>query len=522
MRTDHVFLSYVREDERIVSHIYDRLLSDGFRPWIDTKDILGGEKWELKIQEAIEQSLCVLVCLSENAVDKEGIFQKEISYALEICKEKLPSDIFLIPLRLQDCQVPRRLRDYEWIDLFKHDGFLRLKKAIQAAAIRLNRIPDSINMSDWLDISIDSLDHSVIYPSSLDFPQRKISTPESRPSTRYVEYGKQFIESGTLDFSVLDFSDQEMAKTAQKFCETLHFPSQTPFSKEVGNVAVALLEYKDGFLFTQIQRRREDEFPPNMGMGRGFNQIRFTFLLKHELEELYKRRQGIYSGLLYGESGKVKLKDYFLPGQQKDWKVNFDTITSSSVSSDLVKFIVNSVLSSRDNNSRNTTAIIKGLDLRQKILLVQAAQYLLLPHIGIMTFSTDYVSNQVSNQINNLSVFDTLPEYFRIRELSSEDVFIYEDTNKTKEYRKPEIDYFKKEYQTSSQKLLRVSSANNLMASIKRTEDDNKKKDYSDPKLGFWKLIVIVILQWIDYLTLRKFSQQITRLIDEFTNRSKE
>ncbi len=127
----HLFLSYAREDNDRVINLYTRLLNGGYKPWMDKKDILPGEKWELRIEKAIRNSDFFLVCLSQNSVRKRGVFQKEIKQALHIWEEQFESDIYLIPVRLEDCDVPESLSNFQWVNLFEEDGFILLLKAIQ-------------------------------------------------------------------------------------------------------------------------------------------------------------------------------------------------------------------------------------------------------------------------------------------------------------------------------------------------------------------------------------------------------
>jgi tetratricopeptide (TPR) repeat protein len=131
-----VFLSYAREDRERVEDLYQELSRAGFKPWMDTKDILPGERWEASIRMAIRRSDFFLACLSSNSVNKRGFLQKEIKSALDICQEMLDSDIYLIPVRLEDCQVPASLRDFQWVNLFKEDGWARLIEAIQVGMER--------------------------------------------------------------------------------------------------------------------------------------------------------------------------------------------------------------------------------------------------------------------------------------------------------------------------------------------------------------------------------------------------
>jgi serine/threonine protein kinase len=138
--TVRIFLSYVREDEEKVESLYQKLSEKGFKPWMDKKDILPGEDWELSIRRAIRSSDFFLACLSANSVNRRGFLQKEIKDALDIWQEMLDSDIYLIPVRLEDCEMPESLRRFQRVDLFEKDGWTRLVKAIQVGMERRGKV----------------------------------------------------------------------------------------------------------------------------------------------------------------------------------------------------------------------------------------------------------------------------------------------------------------------------------------------------------------------------------------------
>ena len=129
--TAQIFLSYAREDEEKVEKLYQKLSNAGFKPWMDKEDILAGEQWKSRIQQAIRHSDFFLACLSANSIDKRGWIQREIKQALDLWQEKLDSDIYLIPVRLEDCEATESLHDFQWVNLFEEDGWTRLVKAIQ-------------------------------------------------------------------------------------------------------------------------------------------------------------------------------------------------------------------------------------------------------------------------------------------------------------------------------------------------------------------------------------------------------
>ncbi len=134
--TPRIFLSYARQDAKKVENLYQILSDVEFKPWMDTKDILPGETWKLSIQKAVRHSDFFLACLSANSVSKRGFLQTEIKDALDIWQEKLDDDIYLIPVRLEDCEVPGSLRKFQWVDLFEEEGRAKLIKAIQVGMER--------------------------------------------------------------------------------------------------------------------------------------------------------------------------------------------------------------------------------------------------------------------------------------------------------------------------------------------------------------------------------------------------
>ncbi|HEY6328686.1 MAG TPA: TIR domain-containing protein [Blastocatellia bacterium] len=131
-----IFLSYVRADRELVKAVYQELSSKGFRPWMDIEDLFPGEVWRQKIERAIAASDFFLACLSRRSVNKRGFLQREIRNALDLFQEKLPDDIYLIPVRLEDCKVPETLTHLQWVDLSSQDGWERLLRAINVGLHR--------------------------------------------------------------------------------------------------------------------------------------------------------------------------------------------------------------------------------------------------------------------------------------------------------------------------------------------------------------------------------------------------
>jgi hypothetical protein len=131
--TPSVFISYAREDEAVVSGLYESLKGFGFKAWIDTENLLGGEQWQQVIEEQIEISDLVLICLSRQSVAKKGHVQRELKKTLEVVDLQPEGTVYLIPVRLDDCEIPRSLGRFNWIDLFAPNGLVKLEESIRTA-----------------------------------------------------------------------------------------------------------------------------------------------------------------------------------------------------------------------------------------------------------------------------------------------------------------------------------------------------------------------------------------------------
>ena len=114
-----VFIAYVHEDRSIAERLYDSLYAAGFSPWMDVRKLVPGQNWPRAIESAIETSDFFVACFSEFSVTKKGGFQAEIRYALD-CARQLPLDqIFVVPVRVNGCRVPRSIqKDIQYVDLF--------------------------------------------------------------------------------------------------------------------------------------------------------------------------------------------------------------------------------------------------------------------------------------------------------------------------------------------------------------------------------------------------------------------
>ncbi len=130
-----VYISYGKEDYQIAKRLYDDLKASGFNPWMDRENIIVGQNQKFEIRQAILESSYFLVLLSEKSLSDRGYFHKELKTALEILDEMPPSEIFILPVRLDACHPPyENLQDIQHTDLFPsyEEGFRQIVRAFES------------------------------------------------------------------------------------------------------------------------------------------------------------------------------------------------------------------------------------------------------------------------------------------------------------------------------------------------------------------------------------------------------
>jgi len=163
-----LFIGHASEDKSTALDIYNRLKEAGYSPWIDKHDLIPGFSWEDQIQSAIKESTIFLACLSNLSVTKKGYLNKELRSALSILAELPAGHAFIIPIRLDECDVPSmrisnfdvNLRDPQWLNYWEANSFAKLEKAISMQCskasislpnISLSKLSDLLVAGSWIE-----------------------------------------------------------------------------------------------------------------------------------------------------------------------------------------------------------------------------------------------------------------------------------------------------------------------------------------------------------------------------------
>lgn len=172
------FISYSHSDESFVVHFDAFLREAGISTWFDRRSLKPGQKWEAAIEDVIPASRVFITCLSAAGLDRRGYFHVEQQLAARAALRVPGDQIYVIPLLLGDCSVPREFRQYQAVNLADPGASEALLESLTQALER--------------SVTVDPLKHEQLRDALVSH-----LGVESAPN---VEYEKRFANTSELSF----------------------------------------------------------------------------------------------------------------------------------------------------------------------------------------------------------------------------------------------------------------------------------------------------------------------------------
>ena len=172
-----VFLCHSSNDKPAVRELYQKLRAEAWiQPWLDEEELYPGQDWNMEIEKAVEAADAIIVCLTKNSINKEGYVQRELRIVLDFADYKPEGTIYILPVRLEECEPPRRLRAWQYADYFEGQR----DRALERLLVSLKKRADSLDLKIEEHVSIQE-EKSVVENKS---PENK-SKPVSNKVTRH-------------------------------------------------------------------------------------------------------------------------------------------------------------------------------------------------------------------------------------------------------------------------------------------------------------------------------------------------
>ena len=110
----HVFLSHSAKDKAVVRPLAERLRKDRLKVWFDEWEIKPGDSIPAKIEEGLEHSRVLVLCMSANAFgsDWAQLESGTCGRGNLPFRDPLNKERRLIPLRLDDAPIKGSLAQY--------------------------------------------------------------------------------------------------------------------------------------------------------------------------------------------------------------------------------------------------------------------------------------------------------------------------------------------------------------------------------------------------------------------------
>lgn len=134
-KPSQTFISYSRVNQQFAIKLACELKSAGFSVWLDQFDIPTGARWDDEIEKALEGCEIFLFIMTPASIGSENA-KDEVGYAIDHGKH-------ILPVLLEECSVPLRLRRLQYVD-FTQKSF---NEGIKSAKELLGRFVHDIESS---------------------------------------------------------------------------------------------------------------------------------------------------------------------------------------------------------------------------------------------------------------------------------------------------------------------------------------------------------------------------------------
>jgi hypothetical protein len=124
-----VFLSHSSKDKGTVLAVAERLRADGLRVWLDDWEIRAGDSIPSKIEEGLEHSRVLVLCMSAQAFGSDWAQLESYTFRF---RDPLNKERRFIPLRLDNAEPRGSLAQFLYINWFPDEREQEYAKLLEA------------------------------------------------------------------------------------------------------------------------------------------------------------------------------------------------------------------------------------------------------------------------------------------------------------------------------------------------------------------------------------------------------
>lgn len=142
--TYDVFLSHSSKDKPVVRELAARLKKDGIRVWLDEEQIRPGDSIPAKIEEGLERSRVLVLCMSANAFGSDWAQLEAGTFRF---RDPLNKKRRFIPLRLDATPIKGSLAQFLYINWFpanREQEYTKLFEACRTLTKSCNEVQQAV------------------------------------------------------------------------------------------------------------------------------------------------------------------------------------------------------------------------------------------------------------------------------------------------------------------------------------------------------------------------------------------
>ncbi len=162
-----VFISYVRENTEVIKRIDAVLTEFNIEVLTDYKCLIPGHTWGYELKDLISESDFFIIVFSKQLLEKsESYLYEELNTAISIHKSKPPGAKWIIPVKIDECEIPNipidailTINGLHRVNLFPLSNIKKFKSGIKSIIESVKGKPIDDSEFEELYSSIDFEDH---------------------------------------------------------------------------------------------------------------------------------------------------------------------------------------------------------------------------------------------------------------------------------------------------------------------------------------------------------------------------
>jgi len=154
-----VFLSHSAKDKAVVRSLAERLRQDGLRVWFDEWVLKPGDSIPANVDEGLEQSRVLVLCMSANAFGSDWAQLEAGTFRF---RDPLNKDRRFIPLRLDDAPIKGSLAQFLYLDWQPPNRGKEYSKLVEAC--RLEESPHGQGKASHAPVAVQAMQLDSITP----------------------------------------------------------------------------------------------------------------------------------------------------------------------------------------------------------------------------------------------------------------------------------------------------------------------------------------------------------------------